>query len=441
MYSEIKIVIPNNNIEERKYIVDTFFHDLLGVCYQVSVGEELIDYHICFANKKIVFKDHFWNKNLVPLSYINISNFPNVFYAKNQFTVEEDIPILYGDDELIISNNEIVCGIDIFASAFFMISRWEEFVNTERDKHQRFPASASIAFKENFLIRPIVNEYLEMLWNMIEFLGYDGSRKTKSYELFLTHDIDVLISNNPFRTLLADIIKRKDLKLALKKLPSLLKDPVNTFSFLMDVSEKIGVKSHFYFMSVHPDTSINIPTNYLNTYRFRILIKEIIKRGHVIGFHPGYFTFDNKEQWIKEKIALENSIGFKVYEGRQHFLKLDIINTLKIWDEYGMIMDSSLAFADREGYRCGTGDSFHIFDFLKRKKLELIESPLVLMDATLNLYRKLSPEQGKIVIEYFIKMGKKYNMKTVFLFHNSSFDKINWKGWMKIYKDVLLENK
>lgn len=441
MNSEIKITIPNNNIDERKYIIDTFFQKILGLNYSVELSDNLNDYVLAFEEKKIILKDFFWSNNLEPLSYLDVLNFPKVHYTYNQFIVEENIPVLYGNGELHISHNEISCGIDIFASSFFMLTRWEECITKDRDKHNRFPAVASIAFKNNFLKRPIINEYAEMLWNMLIFLGYSGSRREKKFEIILTHDVDLLKSPNPFRLFFGDILKRKSIKLAINKLPLFFHDPVNTFSFLMDVSERISVKSHFYFMAVSPDTLTNNPNNYLNKSRFKSLIKEITKRGHIIGFHPGYFTFDNRDQWKSEKKLLESSVGIKVTEGRQHFLKFDITKTLNIWDEFGMTMDSTMGYADKEGYRCGTGDSFNVFDFLNRKTMKLIETPLVLMDGSLTTYQNLSSSDGKKIIEYYLKLGRKYKMKTVLLFHNSSFDNVNWKGWKKMYKEVLIENK
>ena len=55
-----------------------------------------------------------------------------------------------------------------------MLTRYEEVVNNDPlrilDAHERFPATASIAYKENFLHRPVVNEYFEILWYCIKEL-------------------------------------------------------------------------------------------------------------------------------------------------------------------------------------------------------------------------------------------------------------------------------
>ena len=92
----------------------------------------------------------------------------NIEFVKNKFIPEEDIPVIYGNAKLNIENSKLItCGIDIFASSFFMLTRWEEYVNKSRDLHNRFPGNESLALKFNFLNRPIVNEYVVMLKNMM----------------------------------------------------------------------------------------------------------------------------------------------------------------------------------------------------------------------------------------------------------------------------------
>lgn len=441
MNSGINITIPRDNLEERTYAIDFLFRDLLKVDYCLETSDSVNCYILVYNDKRINFTDDFWKYFKEPLSYLKKSSLPKVKRVTNQFIIEDDIPVLYGNGIVEVLDNEINCGIDVFASCFFMLTRWEEYVVTERDKHNRFSAASSIAFKENFLSRPVLNEYAEMIWNMLVFFGCRELRREKKFEIILTHDVDVLKTANPLRLFLGDLFKRQNLRSALFNLLSFFKDPVDTFSFLMNVSESIGVKSHFYFMSVSPDTLTNNPSNYLNSRRFRSLIDEIVQRDHIIGFHPGYFTYNDEDQWRKEKVMLETVTGIKVFEGRQHFLKLDIIQTLKIWDKNGMILDSTLGYADKEGFRCGTGDSFQVFDFLQRRKLKLIETPLILMDGSLKTYQKLSSDDGRKIIRKYLNLGKKYKMKTVFLFHNSSFDDLNWKGWKKIYKQVFNEYK
>ena len=78
------------------------------------------------------------------------------------------------------SDGGIQLGLDIFGSVFFMITRYEEVVKSDRDEYDRFPAAASLAYQEGFLDRPIVNEYLEILWTCMKRLWLASGKETVS---------------------------------------------------------------------------------------------------------------------------------------------------------------------------------------------------------------------------------------------------------------------
>ncbi len=203
----------------------------------------------------------------------------------------------------------------------------------------------------------------------------------------------------------------------------------------MTISEKLGVKSHFYFMST--DTKQEFDSGYyLNRRMFFSRIREIKKRGHEIGFHPGYYTFNDPERWRSEKRVLEEATQQEIVEGRQHFLRMDVTKTLPIWEENNMKIDSTLGYTDKEGFRCGTGDMFPVFDLIEKEQLRLKERPLIIMDGTLMQYREYSLEQAADTIQYYISVGKKYNSGITLLFHNSSFFG-EWEGYMPIYEELL----
>lgn len=122
----LTITIPSNNVEARRYVIQTVFKNFLGL--DCSIKDESSNTTIIrWDDKSIIFKDVFWNAG-----GISISNLPNVVYSRNVFVSEEDIPILYGDSSLNVDDNIIECGIDFFASIFFMLSRWEEYEVRER---------------------------------------------------------------------------------------------------------------------------------------------------------------------------------------------------------------------------------------------------------------------------------------------------------------------
>lgn len=439
------IKIPDNNIAERKYSVEVIMRWIIGIEYSIIIGEDDC-YEIVFGNNIITFNDAFWGHFPNGKSYLDVINIPSSFVTSNQFCIEKDIPILYGDNVLNVKDHNISCGIDVFASSFFMLTRWEEYVNKARGTYDRFSAKDSIAYKYGFLSRPIVNEYAEMLWNMLVYLGYEGKRKERHFSIIPTHDLDSLYYKHflyqTIKSSLGDIVKRKDIKLAKSRWNKYKEgDPYDTFSFLMDCSEKANVKSHFYFMSSDVRTDKFSTANYLHNKNFSRIIEEIQVRGHIIGFHPGYYSYNNTQEWIREKEMLEKSLGFSVEEGRQHYLRFEMPSTMSIWEENNMRIDSTLTYYDKEGFRCGTGDEYPFFDFLKRKRMSINERPLIIMDGTLNGYQHMSLDKVNETLNHYCDVSKKYEMPLTVLFHNSSFCGDRWNGWDDIYTNLLRYNR
>lgn len=451
----LKITIPNNNISERKYIVDIIFDEFLGLDYELIVNKYCNNWEIELSNNsKLIIEDHFFNKFQNDLEYLNLSNIPKIVKYetkdRNKFLSEDNIPIVFGIEKLELKNkkqNVIICGIDIFSSCFFMLTRWEENVKKKLDKFSRFPASESLAYKSDFLNRAIVNEYLEMLWNMLKFLDFEKNRKSREFNVMLTHDIDfLLLSKTPLKiiikTLLGDILKRKNFKLALsymcdyiRSLSSKNKDPYNTFSYLMDLSEKINLKSYFFFMG--KGTSIYDNNYILNDKYLKEIIIKIQEREHYIGIHPTFNSYNNNEQFKSEKLELESAFDKSLTFGREHYLRFEVPTTWQIWEDNAMQWDSTLYYPEKEGFRCGTCYEFSVFNILSRKKLNLKEKPLIFMDGFTSYQN--NPDANDVLenVTNLINIVKKYEGTFIMLWHNCSFNNREWKNYKFLYENIL----
>lgn len=191
----LAIQIPPNNIKERRYAIDVIIGEYLGLDYLVEIKNIPFSASITLQNgNKLTFKDHFFSSYPENYSYLNENNIPSsityIDKSKNPFISENNLPLIFGTDSIEIKENFINSGADIFASSFFMLTRWEEYVKKIRDQHERFPATASLALKHEFLKRPIVDEYTELLWNMLSFLEIKQKRKKRSFRAIITHDVD-----------------------------------------------------------------------------------------------------------------------------------------------------------------------------------------------------------------------------------------------------------
>ena len=442
----LKIYIPNNNIAERRYIIDTVFSEFLGVDYALKIEEGKEHWAIELRDgRRVLFEDHFFNRFLGELEYLQEKNIPqSVAFTNNRFIPDDDIPIIFGTSHLESTSQTIICGIDIFASIFFMLTRWEEYVNKRRDSHNRFPATASLAYKWNFLHRPVVNEYLEMLKKMLVVMGFNGEFKRREYKLILTHDIDHIYAWDSFgkflSNLLRDLIKRTSLKNFFYSLSRYIKmrlgrelDPYDTYDYIMDLSEQLGVKSHFFFMGEGV-------TKHDNSYRSsskeaKKIVQNILQRGHFVGIHPTYNAYNDLKQFQKEKEELERNFNTPIRFGREHYLRFELPTTWQIWEESGMQWDSTLAYADEDGFRCGVCYEFSVFNILQRERLQLKERPLIFMDA--NGVEKYSPQKMEEILYGLICQVERYRGDFVLLWHNSSYNTVKWQRFKRVYEGVI----
>jgi len=446
----LNICISAKYFKEKSYVISIIFGEILGIEYNLQTSSNQSIYEITFDDKKIIIEDHFFNKMPGDLSYLSESNIPKeIKFSINTFSVETDIPIIFGIDKILVEEKKMItCGIDIFSSAFFLLSRWEEYVVTKRDKFERFQAKESFAGKQNLLHRPLVNEYAEMIWNMIIYLGYNQKKNPQNFEFIVTHDIDQPIRlvnlNMLAKSFLKNVLVFKDLIGGAIDIPTYLLnkfnpkfDRANSYDFLMQCSEQAGIRSVFNFQN---SKKTKFDWGYKNNTKFLQNIFHAIKAsGHVIGFHPSYYSYDNPELWKNEYEELCTLTKSEINVGRQHFLRFKVPNTWQIWEDNHMRNDSTLGFPRKEGFRCGTCSSYSVYNIITRKKLELKETPLILMDKTLMNYQKdVSTESFLKKFRELVAITKKYNGKFVLLWHNSVFDRKKYTT--EFYKKLILYN-
>ncbi len=367
----------------------------------------------------------------------------------------KDIPVLYLGGEwkepFITRKGDLIeTNIDIIASSFFMLTRYEEVVNddpTILDEHERFPATAGIAYQENFLHRPVVNEYFELLWNCIKELTPNLEKKlwdNKDFALCLTHDVDVVQKYKPISEALTIgglLLKRHSLKEATTRLidnimVALQKkhDPFDTFDMILNLEQGYGATSTFFFMS-GPDYSGGYC---LDNSKVKNAINKVAASGAEIGLHTGYYSYNNLRITSRQKDNLTKYLKNGNFGCRQHFLRWKTPDTWRIQEKCGLIYDTTLCFADHEGFRAGICHPFRPFDIEENRILNLWEIPLTIMDGTLFNYRKLTPTEGLSTVESYIHIVKKHQGVMVLLWHNSFFDPEIYPGWTDIYKNILV---
>jgi peptidoglycan/xylan/chitin deacetylase (PgdA/CDA1 family) len=447
----LRLLMPANARYERFYIAEVLLHEFLGLQIEIcthSASEVLVTEG---REKRLILDDSFFHDLDEPLVRSDkVPALPLARWAVEQSGLDatlvgSDLPVLFGkplsNGTYFESNSkQISFGIDVLGSAFFMLTRYEEIVSPERDEFDRFPAKASIAYKSGFLDRPIVNEYVEVLWQCLKSLWSGLKRRERSFRVFLSHDVDqpFLLRNSPLsqalRTVAGDALKRKRPDRALKFPMQLVSshlfgptyDPAYTFNYIMDVAEKHNLRSAFYFI---PSFSAGPPD-----YRYGILDRDIQKlladidrRGHEIGYHASLETYKDREL-IQEEVALlrkacrQAGSRQTICGNRQHYLRINVSSTLKYLAEAGLTYDTTLSYADQAGFRSGVCWEYEFYDLEARKRIAIVERPLVVMECSVTDDQYMGLGLGPAAKAAMLKLAglcRKFSGDFTLLWHNT----------------------
>ena len=93
---------------------------------------------------------------------------------------------------------------DIFAASFFLVSRYEEYLEFAPDEYGRFQASSSLAFKNGFLEKPIVDLWAKELAKAFLKRFPTLVFRRNEYKALLTIDTDqpfAYLGKNLFRSI------------------------------------------------------------------------------------------------------------------------------------------------------------------------------------------------------------------------------------------------
>lgn len=351
--------------------------------------------------------------------------------------------------------DHFVINYDILGLTYWMLNRIEEIGRTDLDNHDRFPATASHAYKHGYLERPIVDEWLHVLGQVIQKTWPTLELKQHQFSMKVSHDVDAP-SSYGFRSakgmlkgLAGDLIKRRDVKSVLlapfirlssmKQLHS--KDPLNTFDWIMDESEKNNLISAFYFICGRTDP--NKDADYeIEHPAIRHLMRRIHNRGHEIGLHPSYNSFQSPEiiqheanrlrTVMEEENIIQDTLG-----GRMHYLRWEHPTTLQSWNDAGMTYDTTLSYAELPGFRCGTCFEYPAFNPITQKILQIRIRPLIAMECTVIAERYMNlgySDEASMKFKLLIDACRKVDGCFTLLWHNSHFRSYKDK---RLYTDII----
>jgi hypothetical protein len=358
---------------------------------------------------------------------------------------------------------------DLVSSAFALLACWDEHTTTERDKFGRLPFRAGV-FAANAELRidePAVDAYVELLRSVLASrlaaLGLEplpepgwmwgGGSATAAagprFALALTHDLDNLwrwtrrgFAAAGYRTIRAT--RRWDGAAVWREagdaadwlvhhLPHRT-DPFWTFPQMLGGEDDRGMTSTFFVIARHTHKQDG---NQPAVYQARLpeALSLLARHQREIGLHGNDADRLGIDPLGDDRALLAQRARAEVHGIRYHYLRCLYHETLPLLEQARFSYDTSLAFAEQEGFRCGCSFPFRPYSLARERPLDLVELPLAVMDSTLQepQYRALAAPEAERAVVAVLERVRSSGGGVSLLWHNNRFDPRVSRGYDKVY--------
>ncbi len=420
-----KITIYSKKITPRlTYVLDFIFKQIYKVTYTLT------DNPLEFP-KNISFK----------INYSNVDfDSSALFIPAEGLLFQKSITDRTFDE--LVKQAKTTKKMDFFSIIFLFLSRYEEYRPFKEDKHGRFSSSESISHRFNLLQVPIVDICLDRLKEIIENKFPQLHLSNSSPQFQPTFDVDMVWSHlhkgalRQVGSSLKDLMRNNYSTIVerVKVLFRFKKDPFFSFDYLKNIHLKYQLNPIYFFL-VANYSRFDKNISHQNKYQQKLISK--IANTCLVGLHSSYYSHNRKNLIVTEKKRLENIIHQKIEHNRQHYLKLSLPKTYRWLIATGIKHDYSMGYAETIGFRAGTAHSFYWYDLIKEQTTDLRIHPFQVMDVSLKNYLKLTPEEAVSVTINIVDQIKKHGGTFHLLWHNSSFDEKEWKGWKEVYEAII----
>lgn len=423
-------IYSTKNIPRLRYIAGIILGDILGLSWEIITDKRKLGKHpvINYSSEKIAgsFKinpDSLLFETGIDTREIIVTEWQGlpVFF---QTPSDSDLPF------------------DIFAASFFLVTRYEEYLEFQPDEYGRFPASSSLAFKNGFLAIPIVDLWTKEMSKTFLKHFQNMAFKQNEYKSLLTIDAD-----EPFayhgKSLLKSIGKLfRDIKshggnegdrkgiLAMGE-----KDPYDVFDYIIENIVKSNADVRFFFpVGDHSKFDKN-PSWKNDEYRKLIQsIADIFKT----GLHPSFYSAGNSSMINTEAVRLKTILGNEITSSRFHYIRLFMPGSYHDIHEAGILEDYSMGYPDEPGFRAGIARSYYFYDVPEDHQTNLKIIPFQVMDVMLYNNKNPDPAVSREVILNLINETRKVGGLFVSIWHNTTLlDTPEWLGWREVFEFTL----
>ncbi|MCS6917535.1 MAG: polysaccharide deacetylase family protein [Chitinophagales bacterium] len=326
-------------------------------------------------------------------------------------------------------------GYDPFAATFFLVTRYEEYLPHEKDRHGRFPDEANTLVKLKAAHRPVVQDYVGDVLHRLAQRYRHVPLTVPPFRLLLTYDVDLAFAylHRPWwrtaaayaRSLLQGDLA--DVALRSKVLSGKAPDPFDTFAFQRSLHQQYGLPAVYFFLLA------DYGRYHKNVSWTNVALQQLIRKLRAdaeVGLHAGYSAGFDGSVLHKERQRLQYILDEPPMANRFHFLRMKLPESYRLLLQQGFSEDYSLGFTTRTGFRAGMAQPFTWYDVENESHTALIIHPMALMDATLYYHLQCNEQEVLHHSMDLVKTIKQTGGELQLLLHNDLLSGHNrWKTW------------
>jgi hypothetical protein len=334
---------------------------------------------------------------------------------------------------------------DLFSASFYLVTRYEEYRPAALDAWGRFDHRQSLAAREGFLRRPLVNEWMRAFRAILREKFPSLACLEPAFRFVPTYDIDIAyayLHRTGLRRVggwVKDMVRGNRAQLAQRIRVFLGRetDPYDVYEWLDALHMRYGLRPVYFFLVAArhegPDRNIDprLPA-----------LRDLVRyhaAGYTTGLHPSWKSGDHPELLAAEQETMEDITGAPVTRSRNHYIRIRIPETYRLLEEAGIRDDYSMGYATANGFRASVAAPYTWYDLERERVTNLRVHPFCFMDANAIFEENLSPSRAFEQLKALHDRVKSCGGTMYTVFHNNFLGSYPaYKGWREVY-EVFLE--
>ena len=431
------LLIYSHIVSQRlRYICVFIFKEQLGLDHKLTIDSEAFKSHegakINYSDSKIV-EDEFF-----------IQNHPLLF--ENDIKEQLIACFIANGSQAFFKTETSDFTFDIFAAAFYLLSRYEEYLPHKKDMYGRFAHENSLAYKEGFLNLPLINIWLQDFAEKLKEKSPAGSLRStinfqpSTFNFIPTYDIDIAYSYK-HKGLLRNtggFLKSPSAE-RIKVLSGVVKDPFDCYDWLNKLHNQYHLDPIYFFLVAEKNGEYD-----KNILPHKDAMWQLVKKHtalYEIGIHPSWQSntkaslLKNEVEWLAEMSGIKH-----ITVSRQHYIKFSLPGTYRTLIEAGIHNEYSMGYGSINGFRASVASPFFWYDLEKEAQTTLRLHPFCFMDANSYYEQKLDAQQAYGELIHYYTVCKAVNGTLITIWHNNFLGTATeFKGWKEIYQQFITQ--